>query len=56
MMVLTPYIHCRGAHDHVFNQKEWLLVYVFVCLGNLLRDNVNKRLEKMFNEGHITYR
>lgn len=56
MMILTPYVECRGAHVHVFNHKEWLLVYIVICLGNFFRDDANKRLDKMFNEGQISYR
>lgn len=56
MMILTPYKQCGQVHEHAFNHKSWLLVYVGVCLGNFLRDSANKRLDKMFNEGNISYR
>ena len=56
LMILTPYQSCPGAAPHFLNEKEWLLVYVVICLGNFLRDTVSRRLDKMYNEGHLTYK
>ena len=56
MMILTPYYECKDAAPHFLNEKDWLLVYVVICLGNFLRDTISKKLDKWYNDGHITYR
>lgn len=56
MMILTPYYECKDAAPHILNEKDWLLVYVVICLGNFLRDTISKKLDKWYNDGKITYR
>ena len=56
MLIITPYQNCHEVNKHVLTRKAWLLVYIFICLGNFLRDSINKKIDKMYNEGQITYR
>jgi len=55
-MILTPYVDCPGATEHLINEKVWLVTYVVISLGNLLRENMGKRIDKMYNDGHLTYK
>jgi hypothetical protein len=50
-MILTPYVDCPGAAKHYINEKVWLITYVFISFGNLLRENMSKRIDKMYNDG-----
>lgn len=54
LLVLTKYNECEGAHKFTFNEKEWLIVYIIICLGNVAKYQLSSKIDLLYNEGEMT--
>ena len=61
-LLLMPYKTCMKTEKeaykmlHWVNEKEWILVYFTISFLQVLRDKLNEKISKMFEDGRLTYR
>lgn len=61
LLMLTKYHECQGSdklpHKHfTFNEKEWLTVYIIICLCNFAKDQLSAKIDMWYEEEELSYR
>ena len=65
LLMLTKYHECEesegvptsSSHSKhfMFNEKEWLTVYIIICLCNFAKDHLSSKIDLWYDEGELSY-